>query len=47
MTVEGKMANYPDVIEFKDDNHRVLTSRILGDDGTWNEFMTADYRRKV
>jgi Protein of unknown function (DUF1579) len=47
MSVEGKMANYQDVIEFKDDNHRVLTSRTLGEDGTWNEFMRVDYRRKA
>jgi len=47
MTVEGKIAKYQDVIEFKDDNHRVLTSRVQADDGTWNQFMTADYRRKA
>ena len=47
MVVEGKIAKYQDVIEFKDDNHRVQTSRVLGDDGTWNDFMTVDYRRKV
>src|SRR5688572_8373495 len=47
MSVEGKMAKYQDVIEFKDDNHRVLTSRVQADDGTWNQFMTADYQRKA
>ena len=45
-TVEGKMAKYRDVIEFKTDDHRVLTSHALGDDGNWHEFMRADYRRK-
>ena len=40
------MAKYQDVIEFKSDDHRVLTSRTLGDDGQWREFMTAHYRRK-
>jgi hypothetical protein len=44
--VEGKLAKYRDVIEFKSDNHRVLTSHVLGDDGKWNQFMTAHYRRK-
>jgi len=44
-TAEGKMAKYKDVIEFKSDDHRVLTSNYLDDDGKWNEFMTAHYRR--
>jgi hypothetical protein len=33
------------VIEFKDDDHRVLTAHVLGDDGTWQQFMTSNYRR--
>jgi hypothetical protein len=45
MSGEGKMAKYRDVIEFKSDEHRVLTSHILGDDGLWHQFMTAHYRR--
>ncbi|MGH8727713.1 MAG: DUF1579 domain-containing protein, partial [Burkholderiales bacterium] len=45
MAVEGKMAKYKDVIEWKSDDHRVLTSHVLGDDGKWNQFMTANYRR--
>jgi hypothetical protein len=43
---EGKMAKYKDVIEFKSDDHRVLTSHMLGDDGQWHQFMEAHYRRK-
>lgn len=39
-------AKYVDSIEFIDDDHRVLTSRILGDDGNWVQFMTAHYHRK-
>jgi hypothetical protein len=42
---EGKMTKYKDVIEFKTDDHQVLTSHLLGDDGKWHEFMTAHYRR--
>jgi hypothetical protein len=40
-----EMAKYKDVIEFVDDDHRVLTSRALGDDGNWHQFLTAHYRR--
>jgi hypothetical protein len=43
---QGKMAKYQDVVEFKSDDHRVLTSRVQGADGEWREFMTAHYRRK-
>ena len=45
-TTEGKMAKYRDVIEIKTDDHRVLTSNFLGDEGEWHHFMTANYRRK-
>jgi hypothetical protein len=46
MAAEGKMTKYRDVIEFKSDDHRVLTSHLLGDDGQWHQFMTAHYRRR-
>jgi Protein of unknown function (DUF1579) len=45
MTGDGKMMKYRDVIELKSDDHRVLTSHVLGDDGKWRLFMTAHYRR--
>ncbi|HEU4390675.1 MAG TPA: DUF1579 domain-containing protein [Blastocatellia bacterium] len=45
-SVPDKMAKYKDVVEFKSDDHRVLSSHVLGDDGTWHCFMTANYRRK-
>ncbi len=45
--VEGKLAKYRDAIEFKSDDHRVLTSHVLGDNGQWHGFMTANYRRKT
>jgi hypothetical protein len=44
--VEGKMSKYKDIIEFKSDDHRVLTSQLQGDDGKWTQFMEAHYRRK-
>lgn len=46
MKGDGKLARYRDVIEFKSDDHRVLTSHGLSDDGEWRQFMRADYRRK-
>jgi hypothetical protein len=47
MSGDGKMAKYKDVIEFKTDDHRVMTSHALGDDGQWHQFMTVNYRRKL
>jgi len=44
-TDTGTMARYKDAIEFKDDNHRVLSSHTLGRDGQWHKFMSANYRR--
>ena len=41
----GRLAKYKDVIEIKAADHRILTSLFLGDDGKWQEFMTAHYRR--
>jgi hypothetical protein len=46
MTGDGALAKYRETIEFKSDDHRVFTSRVLGDKGTWQQFMTAHYRRK-
>ena len=42
----GKTGKYKDVIEFKSEDHRIMTSHSLGDDGQWHGFMTANYRRK-
>jgi hypothetical protein len=43
---ESKIARYRDVMEFKSNDHRVLTSHTLGEDGVWHQFMTVHYRRK-
>ncbi|MEW6744431.1 MAG: DUF1579 domain-containing protein [Planctomycetota bacterium] len=43
---DGKMMQYKDVIEIKSDDHRVLSSKFLGEDGEWHPMMTANYRRK-
>lgn len=45
MDAEGKTTKYKDVIEFKSDDHRVLTAHALGDDGEWHGFMTTHYYR--
>ncbi len=46
MSAETEMAKYRDVIEFKNDDHRVMTSHVLSDDGKWHHFMTVNYQRK-
>lgn len=47
MSGDGKMMKYQDIMTFVDDDHRILTSRIQGEDGSWTQFMTAHYRRKT
>ena len=47
MTGEEKMGKYRDVIEIRSDDHRVLNSWMMGDDGKWHQFMTSHYRRKM
>ncbi len=46
-TGDGTMAKYQDIIEFLSDNHRTLSSQVLGPDGQWVPFMKAHYRRKT
>lgn len=41
-----KMAKYQDAIEIVSDDHHILSSQTLQEDGTWLRFMTAHYRRK-
>jgi len=42
---EGKMFKYQDIITLETRDHRILTSRVMDEQGNWNEFMTAHYRR--
>ncbi|MGH7501786.1 MAG: DUF1579 domain-containing protein [Longimicrobiales bacterium] len=46
MSGDGGMTRYKDVIEFRSDDHRVLTGNVLTGDGTWQQMMTVNYRRK-
>lgn len=41
----GSEANYQDIVEIVDADHRVLRSRAEGTDGEWFEFMTARFTR--
>ena len=42
---DGAMAKYQDIFEIHDDDSHTLSSQVLGEDGAWNKFMTAHYRR--
>jgi hypothetical protein len=45
MMQDGGTSKYQDVIELASDDHRIMRSRIMGDDGQWQDFMTSHYRR--
>ena len=45
MTKDGETANYRDVIEIFDENHRTLTSYGQDENGEWQLFMQAHYTR--
>lgn len=36
---------FKDVIEIVDDDHRIFSGHMLGEDGQWQRFMTAKYTR--
>ena len=42
----GAIARFKEVVEFKSRDHRVFTSSIQNDDGTWTQMVTVNYRRK-
>lgn len=45
MTKDGETANYRDVIELIDANHRRMTSYGQDDDGNWHQFMKVELSR--
>ena len=45
MTPDAGLLKYQDRIEILNDNERLLSSQVQGDDGNWQHFMTARYRR--
>jgi hypothetical protein len=45
MVKDGETANYRDVIEIIDDNHRTLTSYGEDENGQWQQFMKSHYTR--
>lgn len=45
MEKDGETANYRDVIEFQDADHRTLTSYGEDDKGQWQQFMKVRYTR--
>jgi Protein of unknown function (DUF1579) len=44
--IPDKTCKFKDVTEFKDKDHRVFSSSMLGDDGKWVTFVKVDSRRK-
>jgi len=45
MVVDGETANYRDVVEVVDANHRTLTSYGPGETGEWQVYMKSTYTR--
>jgi surface antigen len=41
-----RTTQYRDTIRIKSPDHKHLTSALKNEDGTWTEFMTADYKRR-
>lgn len=42
---DGTMSDYQDIIERTGEDSYAFRSRVKAGDGSWNEFMTAEYRR--
>lgn len=46
MAGDGKTARYRDVIELVGNDRRLFKALVEGADGTWQQMMTLEYRRK-
>lgn len=52
LNTEGKMpgatgmSKFQDITEFKSDNERIFTARMLNGNGEWQQLMSTTYRRK-
>lgn len=42
---DGTTSTYQDIFEWKDDDTHLFRSRVQQPDGTWNQFMVAEYKR--
>ena len=42
----GETVNFKETIELKDKDHKVFTSSMEQQDGTWTEIMSSEYQRK-
>ena len=42
----GKMSKFKEIIELQSKDHRVFSSSMQAEDGTWTLMMTINYRRK-
>ncbi len=42
----GTMAKFKETLELKDKDHKVFTSSLQEDDGSWIKMLTINYRRK-
>jgi hypothetical protein len=43
----GKLSKFKETIELTDDNHKVFTSSIQEDNGSWTKMVTSKYTRKT
>ena len=42
----GTLVNFKETLELKDKDHKVFTSSIQEDDGSWTQMLTINYTRK-